>query len=149
MIIPDIYMKTVAVEVEKHKLLRPWQKKKVIEQHRELTKPFIFKGEEVPIGYRWNGANSPRWAWCVISPWKHPKASCWHDFKCDQAQQSMARARNAPTQYLKIIFENEAMAMRKQADKDFGLMVGNSDGKIIGGMGKAGVRLGSLIGKGW
>ncbi|MDA3832812.1 MAG: DUF1353 domain-containing protein [Spirochaetales bacterium] len=94
---------------------------------REVTRDWSYKGETVPMGFRWDGSSSPRLLWVVIAPWKNPKASCWHDWKCGQAKNK---------------------AERKQADKDFKELVG-SDGNVVEKqLGYMGVRIGAFFGVG-
>lgn len=52
-----------------------------------LSKPFHAYGLTVPAGYTYNGASSPRLAWFIIPRmYKMLKASCRHDYACDQAR---------------------------------------------------------------
>jgi len=110
MIAPDLYFKTT----EDIKI-------------REVTQDWHYKGEVVSAGFRWDGASAPRPLWFVIAPWKNPKASLWHDFKCGQAKNN---------------------AERKQADKEFKELVGSEESYIEKTLGYAGVRIGALLGVG-
>ena len=155
MTIPEIHMKTVHVEVEKRRLLKPWKKKKVIEQWREVDKvPFLYKGEIVPVGFRWNGSSVPRLFWAIISPWKNPKASCWHDFKCGQIQIEKELAdilleKNTINyeEYSQRIHELEER--RKVADDDYADLIGRSENAVVEHFAWSGTRLGSFLGYGW
>ncbi len=73
------------------------------ELEKALKKPFytskdlgiyIEYGEEryqftIPIGYDWNGANVPPFAWLIIGQQKEPRfkfASCVHDYMCEHKE---------------------------------------------------------------
>ena len=43
----------------------------------------------IPIGYDWNGANVPPFAWLIIGQQKEPRfkfASCVHDYMCEHKE---------------------------------------------------------------
>lgn len=142
---PDLYMKTVCVEVSKRMKLRPWKKYKAVEQWREITQPWTYKETTLVPGFIWNGSSSPRIAWLVISPWKHPKASAYHDKKCEEAAALLEAGKMANDIHLIKL----AKALRKEADHEYGVLVGNSDGKIMRTIATASTRLGSFAGAGW
>lgn len=54
----------------------------------ELTEPLPCGEGEVPVGFRWNGSSSgPLRNFPIIGfpKWKHPIASCKHDYRCSMA----------------------------------------------------------------
>ena len=142
---PDMYMKTCYVEVEKRSKLKPWTKYNTLEQWRELTKPWEYKGHKIPNKFRWNGSNSPRMFWRIISPWKNPKASCLHDFLCSKASYYMEMSKEINDNIKSDMYRLKALELRKEADKLYGELVGGFTGKL----GYAGVRAGSALGQGW
>lgn len=142
---PTMYMKTVYVDVEKRMLLRPWKKKKVQEQWRELTQSWHYLGYEIPNKFRWNGSNSPKPFHFIISPWKHPKASGLHDYLCEEAQHYMNLSKKASSPEDKEVYKNKAIEIREVADMLYGELVGGITGKV----GYAAVRVGSTFGAGW
>jgi hypothetical protein len=148
---PELYMKTVQVEVEKRYKLRPWKKYKTTEQWREITKAWEYKGTTLSVGWKWNGSSSPRIAWAVISPFKHPKASAYHDKKCAEASAMMAISKGLKDEYPELAedYKDRAIATRRDADKEYGVLVGNSDGKILQHIATASVKTGSFLGYGW
>jgi hypothetical protein len=148
----EISMRTIQVEVEKRYKLRPWKKYKAMEQWREIiVNPWKYKDTVLPIGFKWNGSSSPRLAWFVISPWKNPKASGYHDKKCEEAKYWMEAAKLVADEnpHLALICKQRARKIRKEADKEYGVLVGNSDGKIMQTIATTSVRFGSAIGAGW
>ena len=53
----------------------------------KLTAPFRAYGMTAPSGYIFNGASSPRFAWWIIPRmYKMLKASCRHDWACENAR---------------------------------------------------------------
>jgi hypothetical protein len=55
---------------------------------RELTEPLPCGDGFIPKGYRWDGASVGilRYAGFLAFPrWKHPIASCRHDWRCEKA----------------------------------------------------------------
>ena len=94
---------------------------------REITQDWHYKGDIVPIGFRWNGSSAPRLLWIIIAPWRNPKASCWHDWKCEHAKNREER---------------------KQADKDFKELIGSEESKTEKILGYIGVRIGAFFGIG-
>ncbi len=149
---PSMHMKTVYVKVEKRRILGPWKTKIVTEQWREIYDiPWEHKGIILNPGYRWNGSSSPRIAWFVISPWKHPKASGYHDKKCEEAKYWMEASKLVKDEnpHLSGICKQRARKIRKAADKEYGVLVGNSEGKIMQTIATTSVRFGSAIGAGW
>ena len=100
-------------------------------QNRVLTQPHYCPGfggtqDVIPVGFEWDGASSGLLA-PIFPQWNHPIASCRHDWRC----------RNA---------ENEKV--RKWADEQFELDVGETSWWITKKLGYFGVRVGALFGVG-
>lgn len=61
---------------------------------RELTKPLLCGDGYIPEAFQWNGASSGpfQYGWMFNFPkWKHPIASCRHDFRCAIAKNKKER----------------------------------------------------------
>ena len=55
----------------------------------ELAKPLPCGDGFIPAGYRYNGASSGIFQYVPIfdfPKWRHPMATCRHDWRCDQAK---------------------------------------------------------------
>jgi hypothetical protein len=62
---------------------------------RQLTKPLPCGDSEIPIGFIWNGASVGimRYAGFLAFPkWKHPIATCRHDWRCGLTKNKEERA---------------------------------------------------------
>lgn len=100
--------------------------------HRKLTAPlkYVKFGGDVgliPAGFEWDGSSVP-WVFQRIFPkWRHPIASCRHDWRCRKAQTPEER-----------LF----------ADKEFERDVGRTSWWITKKLGYIGVRIGAYLGIG-
>ncbi|MDY0212570.1 MAG: hypothetical protein RBR06_06155 [Desulfuromonadaceae bacterium] len=95
---------------------------------RELTRPLPCGNDVIPAGWQWNGASSGIARHLVIfsfPKWKHPIASCRHDWRCAHAKTKEQRA---------------------FADKMFWIDVGRGGTKWEQAKGYAAVRLGAWFG---
>ena len=96
----------------------------------ELTKPLPCGNSMIYPGYRWNGASSGIMRKVVLlnfPKWKHPIATCRHDFRCENAKNAEQRA---------------------FADKRFRIDVGKGGTKWEQVKGFIGVRIGAMFGVG-
>lgn len=62
--------------------------------HRQLSKPLPCGNSVVPVGFVWNGASvgALRYAGFLAFPkWKHPIATCRHDWRCGLAKTKKER----------------------------------------------------------
>ena len=120
---------------------------------RELTKPFIDEdGQEIPVGWQWDGNSAPRIAWRVVQPFKHLTHSCRHDWDCYKARKVMAQAKKFLADGLigtARIYKLRAKKMRKAGDKRYRDRKLKREGKAIGWVAYAGIRIGSFFGSGW
>lgn len=94
--------------------------------YRKLTKPLLCGEGYIPDTFVWNGSSSGIFAW-LFPRWKHPIASCRHDWRC-------SIARNADE--------------RRLADELFRDDVSKGGTKFEELIGYAGVRLGAYLGIG-
>lgn len=97
---------------------------------RELTKPLLCGDGYIDPPFRWNGASSGIFQYLLIfnfPKWKHPIASCRHDFRCSIAKNKEER---------------------KLADELFRKDVGIGGTKWEQVKGYAGVRIGAFFGIG-
>lgn len=96
--------------------------------HRALTAPLRLNrlGAEIPAGFEWDGSSSGIFRG-VFPKWRHPIASCRHDWRCQHAKNA---------------------AERKEADQRFRDDVGATSWWITKQVGYAGVRIGALFGVG-
>lgn len=96
--------------------------------HRMLSSELDRGGDgvNVPIGFVWDGSSVPGFLRGIFPKWRHPVASCGHDFDCH----------NAKNKY-----------ERKLADKRFRRYVART-GKLESIIGYAGVRIGAFFGIG-
>ena len=100
-------------------------------ENRVLTRDHFCPGmgggqDVIPAGFEWDGSSSGLFA-PVFPKWKHPIASCRHDFRCRKAKDA---------------------AERKWADEQFEKDVGETSWWITKKLGYAGVRVGALLGIG-
>ncbi|WP_321367627.1 hypothetical protein [uncultured Desulfuromusa sp.] len=96
----------------------------------ELTQPLPCGNGMIPVGFRWNGASSGIFAKVLIlnfPKWKHPIATCRHDWRCEKATSKEQRA---------------------FADKRFRVDVGKGGTKWEQVKGFSGVRIGAMFGVG-
>jgi hypothetical protein len=96
----------------------------------ELTQPLPCGNGLIPVGFRWNGASSGIFQKLIVlnfPKWKHPIATCRHDFRCERATSA---------------------ADRKFADQRFRIDVGQGGTKWEQIKGYVGVRIGALFGVG-
>lgn len=97
----------------------------------ELTRPLPCGEGEVPVGFQWNGASVGilrKVLFLGFPKWKHPIASCRHDWRCEHA---------------------ETAAQRKFADQRFYADVGIGGTRWEQIKGYLGVRVGAWLGIGW
>lgn len=94
--------------------------------YRQLTKPLPCGNSYIPTNFVWNGSSSGLFRG-IFPQWKHPIASCRHDWRC-------ALAKNKEE--------------RKLADKLFKQDVGIGGTKFEQIIGYIGVRLGAFLGIG-
>ena len=94
----------------------------------ELTKPLRCGTGFIPVGFRWNGASVNPLIRGLFPRWKHPIASCRHDFRCGLAQRHKA--------------------LRKRADVLFKQDTGVKGNKFEQVIGYWGVRCGAFFGIG-
>ena len=77
----------ISEEERKDRLKKPYQNRYSLGVRVTYNgKVFYFV---IPKGYRWNGANVPRFAWSIIGSMDDPKfrtASCLHDRLCENHQ---------------------------------------------------------------
>lgn len=48
-------------------------------------------GPDIPLDFEWDGSSVPRFLRGVFPKWRHPKASCGHDFDCAAAKNKAER----------------------------------------------------------
>ena len=94
--------------------------------HRQLTKPLPCGDGFIPVGFIWNGSSSGILRG-VFPKWRHPIASCRHDWRCGLAKNDDDR---------------------KFADKEFKKDVAKTSWKATALIGYAGVRIGAFFGIG-
>lgn len=96
----------------------------------ELTQPLPCGNGLIPAGYQWNGASSGLLRKVIVfnfPKWKHPIATCRHDFRCERA--------TSPDD-------------REFADNRFKIDVGKGGTRWEQVKGFFGVRLGAMFGVG-
>lgn len=96
----------------------------------ELTKPLPCGNGLIPVEYQWNGASSGVLRKVLIlnfPKWKHPIATCRHDWRCEHAKTAEER---------------------KFADQMFRKDVGKGGTKWEQTKGYIGVRIGAMFGIG-
>lgn len=49
-------------------------------------------GPDIPLDFEWDGSSVPRFLRGLFPKWRHPKASCGHDFDCRNARNKAERA---------------------------------------------------------
>ena len=96
--------------------------------HMALDAPLLRNGDgdDVPVDFEWDGASVPRFMRWIFPKWRHPKASCGHDFDCKNAKDREER---------------------KIADQRF-KRVTKRTSRIEADIGYAGVRVGAFFGIG-
>lgn len=94
----------------------------------ELTKPLSCGTGFIPVGFRWNGASVNVVIRGLFPRWKHPIASCRHDYRCGLAKGNKA--------------------LRKKADVLFKQDTGVKGNKFEQVIGYWGVRCGAFFGVG-
>ena len=99
---------------------------------RALTQPLSFFNQDgiegfIPADFEWNGSSSPPGFNIVFPRFRHPIASCRHDFRCGKAT---------------------CKAERKFADEQFQIDVDKTSWKVTSKLGYWGVRIGAFFGVG-
>jgi hypothetical protein len=100
-------------------------------ENRALTRPLFCKEYSggmgiIPTEFEWDGSSSGIFA-PIFPKWRHPIASCRHDYRCRKAK---------------------SHAERKWADKEFEKDVGETSWWITKKVGYIGVRAGAMLGIG-
>ena len=60
--------------------------------HMRLSSPLRLSVKTyIPAGFEWDGSSVPRLFRAIFPKWRHPIASCCHDYRCSRAKNKADR----------------------------------------------------------